>query len=110
LDVYVDNVVRILHRPGEPLDAMTVTYLAHHYLDSLCDPARRPGGDPPYRAYSHPMLVIAAMCRLAERLPLLATPLPTPAPNPIRRAPNTPTSPTGGDSRINGTGAPVHGL
>jgi hypothetical protein len=77
LNIYVDKLTALLRNPGDgdqplPLDLMTVTSLANKYVDSLSEPGRQ-GGSRPYCGYSTDMLAIAAMCRLAERLPTLAT-------------------------------------
>ncbi|MGN9912658.1 hypothetical protein ACTMTJ_34500 [Phytohabitans sp. LJ34] len=87
LTVYEQQLVDLMRRPDRRLDLLAVTTFANLYVDSLSEPSRRPAGEPPYGGYSHPMLVIAAMCRLAERLPAITRPgrkpQPTPA-DPIR--------------------------
>lgn len=82
LNVYVDEIAALLRdaKPPLPLNIMAVTSLANQYVDSLSEPNRQGRGTRPYRGYSSDMLAIAAMCRLAERLPTMAAPRSTSGP------------------------------
>ncbi|WIN00118.1 hypothetical protein ACTOB_003802 [Actinoplanes oblitus] len=73
LDSYVDELAAQLRKPTPkqptpvPLTVVLVTAFANGYLEAVTDPRRRPGASP-YRGYSLDMVVLAALCRLADRL------------------------------------------
>jgi hypothetical protein len=79
LNESADAIDALLRKPGSgksgprALDALTITAYANRLLDAMSEPNQRPT-TPPYRSYSGDMLTIAAMCRLAGRLPTVAIP------------------------------------
>jgi hypothetical protein len=75
LSAYEQRIAAVAREAGERLDALSATVFANRYLESLSDPGRHAGGEPPYAGYSRHMLVIAATCRLAQRLPQVSAPV-----------------------------------
>lgn len=71
LTVYEQHLPNLLRDPDGTLDLLCVTVFANGYLDSLSDPGRHRNSEPPYAGYTHHMLILAALCRLAERLPTI---------------------------------------
>jgi len=88
LDSQVDQLAARLREPTPvrptpmPLTVVLVTAYANGYLEAVTDPHRRPGTSP-YRDYSRDMVVLAALCRLADRLD--GTDLPESRPRPATR-------------------------
>lgn len=75
LDDYGRRITESMTEPGD--DDRIVTQMdlllayGNGYVDSMSEPGRRPK-DPVYRGYSTDMVVIAAVCRAAERLQVSA--------------------------------------
>lgn len=70
LDEFADRIAEdVAKRDGTKLVGATelLTAYANGHLDSLSDPGRQPSR-PGYRDYSTDMLMIAAVCRAADRL------------------------------------------
>jgi hypothetical protein len=65
-----------------PLNVLTLTAYANGYLRSVSDPHRPASRCSPYRSYSTDMVVLAALCRLADRLD--STVMPKIRPRPAR--------------------------
>lgn len=72
LSIYEEHLTELIRRPDGTIDLLLVTAFANHYLDSLSDPGRHRPTEPPYAGYTHHMLALAAMCRLASRLPTIS--------------------------------------
>ena len=72
LNIYEQQLPELIRDPDGALDLLGVTVFANLYLDSLSAPGQHPASEPPYAGYTHHMLIIAALCRLADRLPAIA--------------------------------------
>jgi hypothetical protein len=79
LAVYEEHLPELIRGPDNETDLLDITVFANRYLDRLSDPDRPTFPGPPYAGYTHHMLIIAALCRLADQVPTIAVTDPHPA-------------------------------